>query len=241
MRGRRGFTLAELIIVIVVFAIALSLIVVGARSGRHASNERSSTSSLKTLASAEADFRGNDRDGNKVQDFWTRDVAGLYGVVPVGSTEMIKLIELSVAGADFAAAGTAGLGVTGLEEVDLVHYTVTSPKAGYWFQAMRTDEESLPYRTDTEGGVRQKSWWNHAKFGFYHFPDSFSAGRNVFFINEGNTIFKRSMAGPVKSPSAVPNPAGIVLRVATDALTGTQPAEAWPADAVLKAEYGKLD
>jgi hypothetical protein len=161
--------------------------------------------------------------------------------------EMIKLIELSVAGADFAAAGTAGIGVTGLEEVDPAHYTVTSPKAGYWFQALRTDEESLPYPTNTEGvaqadgTVSRKSWWNHAKFGFCHFPDSFSAGRNVFFINEGNTIFKRSMTGPVKAPSAVPNPAGVVLRVAKDALTGTQPAEAWPADAVLKAEYSKLD
>ena len=57
---------------------------------------------LKTIASAQADFRGNDRDGNGRQDFWRDDIAGLYTIVPVGSQEAIKLIELSVAGADEA-------------------------------------------------------------------------------------------------------------------------------------------
>ena len=243
MRERRGFTLIEVLLVLAILAIVAALIIVGQQSSGRASNERSSTSSLKTLASAQADFRGNDRDGNRIRDFWTADVAGLYGVVPVGSTEMIKLIEVSVAGADFASAGVAALGVEGLEVVDRDRYAVAAPKYGYWYQRMLTDDESLPYQTNTEGVARvdgtlsQKSWWNHSRFGFYAFPDSFSAARDVYFINEGNTIFKRAMNGPVKPPSAAPNPAGIRLRTGKDGLTGSQVPETWPADSVLKAEY----
>lgn len=43
-------------------------------------NERCASASLKTLSQAEADFRGCDGGGNRVDDFWTADVAGLYGV-----------------------------------------------------------------------------------------------------------------------------------------------------------------
>ena len=247
MSDRRGFTLVEVLLTLVILAAVAALIIVNERQGRREYSTRGSSASLKTLASAQADFRGNDRDGNKVQDFWTRDVAGLYGLVPVGSTEMIKLIEISVAGADFAAAGTAAPGAAGLEEVDRNRYIEAAPKAGYWYQRMLTDDAGLPYQTST-GGVEgvdgprtRKTWWNPSKFGFYAFPDSFSAGRNVFFINEGNTIFKRAMNGPVKAPSDTPSPAGVVLRVGKDALIGSQPAEAWPADAVLKVEYSKLD
>ncbi len=37
---------------------------------------------MKTLSAAAEDFRGNDRDGNRIQDFWTADVSGLYGIEP---------------------------------------------------------------------------------------------------------------------------------------------------------------
>jgi len=44
--------------------------------GQRASNERNAMTSLKTLTSAEADLRLNDRDGNHVNDFWTAALAG---------------------------------------------------------------------------------------------------------------------------------------------------------------------
>jgi prepilin-type N-terminal cleavage/methylation domain-containing protein len=236
MRERRGITLVELIVVIVVLAIVAALTLTGLLASRRASNERHAAAVLKTLASGEADFRGNDRDGNKIQDFWTRDVAGLYGVVPVGSQEMIKLIELTIAGADFAAAGVSRLGVTGLEEVDRDRYTPPAPTQGYWLQRMLADETNTSYQTCTSGIIRAdetvslREWWNHAKFGFYAFPDTYAKGRNVFFINEGNTIFKRAMNGPVKPASAVPNATGILLPIGTEGLVGSQPAETWPTD-----------
>jgi prepilin-type N-terminal cleavage/methylation domain-containing protein len=250
MQKRDGFTLIELMIVIAIIAIIAAIAIPGLLSSQRASNERNASASLKTLASAEADFRGNDRDGNKIQDFWTRDVCGLYGLQPVGSSEMIKLIELSVAGSDFAwstsAAGT--LSVTGLAEVPPTTYTVVSPKAGYWYMAMLTDEASNAYATSTNGiqtltgATNTEVSYNHAKFAFISFPDSFSAGRNAFFINEGNTIFKRTMNGPVKTATATASvgPAA-TLSVGTVGLVGSQLAEEWPADAVLKLLYSKLD
>jgi prepilin-type N-terminal cleavage/methylation domain-containing protein len=233
---RKGFTLVELILLVAVVAVVAAIGITGLLSSRRASNERAASSSLKTLASAEADFRGNDRDLNRIQDFWTADVAGLYGVVPVGSTEMIKLIEISTAKADFAAAGVAPLGVTGLAEVDRDAYAAPSPSRGYWFQRMLIDELGSPYQSNTGGVVdpannlSKDSWWNHSKFAFYAFPDTYTAGRNVFILNEGNTIFKRAMNGPVKPRSAVPNPSGVQLLVGPGALVGSQPAETWPSD-----------
>ena len=250
MQKREGFTLIELMIVIAIIAIIAAIAIPGLLSSQRASNERNASASLKTLASAEADFRGNDRDGNKIQDFWAIDVSGLYGVLPVGSSEMIKLIELSVAGADWYPNqdASAALGDTGLGQIPPLTYTVQAPKAGYWYEAMLTDETGTNVyavatngiATLTAGTPTSLEFWNHAKFAFITFPDSFSAGRNAFFINEGNTIFKRALNGAVKSSTVLPG-SQITLSVDTTGLVGSQAAETWPADSVLKLLYSKLD
>ena len=107
MRRTKGFTLIELMIVIAIIAIIAAIAIPGLLSSQRASNERNASSSLKTMATAESDFRSNDRDGNKISDFWTANVAGLYTMtnasVPGSTDTAIKLIELSIAGAD---AGT---------------------------------------------------------------------------------------------------------------------------------------
>lgn len=43
-------------------------------------SERCASTSLKTLAAAEIDFRGCDGGWNHVADFWTADIAGLYAM-----------------------------------------------------------------------------------------------------------------------------------------------------------------
>src|SRR5258706_15614178 len=73
-----GFTLIELMIVIAIIAVIAAIAIPGLLSSQRASNERNASTTLKTLTSAEADFRANDRDGNKGADFWTGDVKGLY-------------------------------------------------------------------------------------------------------------------------------------------------------------------
>ena len=107
-----GFGPVEIIAAVLVVAlIAFVVLPPFLTVGYGGSNERNSSTSLKTLASAEADFRANDRDWNHVNDFWTADVRGLYtltsaavpGASPNNTSDpAIKLIELSVASADAA-------------------------------------------------------------------------------------------------------------------------------------------
>jgi hypothetical protein len=175
-------------------------------------NERAASAALKTLASAEADFRGNDRDGNKIQDFWTGDVAGLYYLKPQGSGEPIKLIEQGVADADPSRPGA-------------------KPYHGYWFIALDNDESGDPYRTETSGwGTEGQLKYNHSKFGFCAYPaEPDVTGQAVFMLNEGNTIFKNTKKkGPIlKWPSEdgedeVPPGAPLpLLKSEADGLKGT--------------------
>ncbi len=132
------------------------------------SNERSASASLKTIAMAQADFRGNDRDGNGVQDYWRADIAGLYLFRTAG--EMIRLIEISVAGAD-------GKPTTPVESI-----AVRSPKAGYWFRALRFKDESAP---------------DPQRFAAIAYPDRPAVGRNFFVVSHDRTIYKKAVAdGP---------------------------------------------
>lgn len=152
--------------------------------GHHHHGERSPSSSLKTLASAQADYRANDRDGNRIQDYWRADVSGLYGVLPVGSTEMIKLVEISVAGADTASTGSSPLGATGPGQVGVSQYAVSAPKAGYWFRALRHAEE-------TPGALDPN------RFAACAYPANYpKGGRLTFILDENNTIFKRDLGRP---------------------------------------------
>ena len=105
-------------IVIAIIAIIAAIAIPGLLSSSRASNERNASSSLKTFATAEADFFSNDRDGNRVSDYWTANVAGLYTMthssIPGSTDDPLKLIELSIAGADtddtvFPAGGENGV------------------------------------------------------------------------------------------------------------------------------------
>jgi hypothetical protein len=127
-------------------------------------NERNAFASLKTIASAQADFRANDRDGNKIQDFWRGDIAGLYTLKPDGSSEAIKLLEVTLAGADAKPI----LPVEGLP---------ASPKAGHWCRALRfKDEKEL----------------DPDRFAAVCYPDTPSAGIYMFLISHENTLYRKT-------------------------------------------------
>lgn len=146
------------------------------RSDNIASNERHASAATKLLASAQADFRGNERDGNGVQDFWTGDVAGLfYRPGPDGAP--LRLIEQGVADADARPLKPLPGGPVAYH--------------GYYFRVMTWDEsetprEPLQKETDkTSGKVHHP-----AKFAFCAYPVKYGVtGRNTYIINEGNTVF----------------------------------------------------
>jgi hypothetical protein len=142
-------------------------------------NEREAASALKTLASAEADFRGNDRDGNRIQDFWMGDVAGLYYF------QNVKLIEKDVADADAKPVRPGA--------------PPPVPRRGYFFVAMEGDDSGMEpevYAQDTNGEPNRGPHFHHSKFGFCAYPSDYPrSGRWTYFINEGNTIFKRDLGG----------------------------------------------
>ena len=156
---------------------------------QRASNERNASASLKTIASAQRDYRSNDRDENRVREFWRGDIAGLYSLLPPGSTEMIKLIELSVAGADAAPLGTSPLGAAGPGQVAQGQYTVPSPKAGYLYRALRHADED-PAALDPN------------RFAACAYPASAGSGKWTFIIDETGTIWRKPGGGP---PDAFPD------------------------------------
>ncbi len=164
----------------------VAIVLPGYLSSRRASNERAASAALKMIASAEADFRTNDREGNGIQDFWTADVAGLAD---------LALLPVEIGKADPSRPGA-------------------QPYRGYWFVAMDLDEEGKPYRQDTGGkGTDGRKLYNHYKFGYCAYPVDPSTGRNMFSVNDGNTILKEPFTG--------------------------EPRRSWPTDAELRNWYSK--
>lgn len=162
-----------------------------ATSGNRVSPERLVASNLKEIATAEADFRGNDRDGNKINDFWTGDVAGLYlirNADPLLPPGPIKQIPLKVAEADAAPIPPGGAG--GLISPLPEGFHPRQPREGYFFQAMTEDsEERLQQVTDEKSGPVHHT----SKFAFCAFPEK--PGRVTFIVNEDNTVWKKDTQG----------------------------------------------
>jgi hypothetical protein len=176
---RRWLPSPEFLVFLGVGVVATAIAIPGLLSSNRASNERNASTALKTLSSAEADYRANDRDLNNVNDFWTGDVSGLYYVKPVGGGPELRLIEESVANADAKPLFVLKNG--------------TIPKAGYLFQALNRDDAFKGsaeeyYKKDTDKSGRKVH--NREKFGFCAFPKSGNDGKYVFTVNENNTVFR---------------------------------------------------
>jgi hypothetical protein len=130
---------------------------------------------LKTIASAQADFRANDRDWNHQNDYWRADLAGLYAVETGG--QAIKLIELSVAAADDRPV------------LSIEKYSIRSPKAGFWYRA-------LPHAGEEIRGPD--------RFAASSFPDRLQPGLyGTYVISESNVVRKK-MLGHARGIEAHP-------------------------------------
>jgi hypothetical protein len=172
-------------------AIVAAIAIPGLLSSQRFANERNASASLKTICTAEMDFRANDRDGNGVNDFWTGDVSGLFCLRPPDAGGPLGLIEISVAAAD-------GAPVMGRVPADRKAGLSTSshPKAGYFFRAMKEDESGEPYGRDTEGRKSLGPYYNLAGFAFCAHPAKYpSSGRQTFIVNEGAVVWKKDTGG----------------------------------------------
>jgi hypothetical protein len=149
---------------------------------------------LKGIAQAQLDFRTQDRADTGRDEFWRTDIAGLYAFIPatvpkefppssqVGRTSYaIKLIELSVAAADDQPMS------------DLTPFCVRSPKAGYWFRAMRHEDEVTR---------------SPDRFAACMFPNDRSSGRWTMIVDEKKVIYYKDL-GSERGPEFFPrDPAG---------------------------------
>lgn len=172
-RRMRGCVIAGVVFLLLCVATIFITDILGSS---RATAARNASTSLKTITSAEADFRSNDRDENLVNDYWVGDVSRLFFMetrkVPM------KLIEWSVACADGAPKET-------------LEYS--APKAGYRYMAMKTDESGAPY---DQGGGR-----NTSKFAFCAYPDEYKppawyrkdvdVTTFTFIVNEDLTMWRK--------------------------------------------------
>jgi hypothetical protein len=148
-------------------------------------NERNASGSLKTLATAEADYRSNDRDFNNVNDFWTADVSGLYRCTG-NKKDAQKLIDLAIAEADAAPSDASCL----------LKHTVDKPKpkAGYFFKAIPKDEKGEAYSKDTDKSGNK--WRNASRFAFCAYPSEYGkTGTMTFILSEENTVWSGDTGG----------------------------------------------
>lgn len=154
-----------------------------------ASNERRAFVVMKTLASGEADFRHNDRDGNKIKDYWVGDVSGLNRyTTPSARSTPAKMIVDGLAEADAAP----------LKADELMPHTVSKPKpmGGYLYIALQG------YRA--KGALQKYHGGNHrntSRFGFAAYPADYpTSGKRTFIINQENRVYARDTGG--KPPEA---------------------------------------
>ncbi len=156
-------------------------------------NERNASTCLKTITTAQADFRSNDRDGNRTMDFYTRDVAGLYALKPAigaaleatagkeGESHAInRLIEPSLAKADTTEDRW---------EYPVLEIKEPEPKSGYFFAALKQCEIGGKVEAYHAGSGR-----NLDMFGYIAYPAEYGVtGKLTLIVNEDNTIWMKDV------------------------------------------------
>jgi hypothetical protein len=156
-------------------------------------NERMARWSLRTLVTAQSDFRSNDRDGNGIPDFWTQDVAGLSGLKPgtfkgaaaepaTVENEMLKLIEPALAKADATESRW---------DYPVFALKAPEPKTGYLFAALKhfeSDGKAEPYNP---GNGRHPD-----RYGFVAYPSEYGGSdRLTFIVSEENVAWCQDLMG----------------------------------------------
>ncbi|HVE42207.1 MAG TPA: hypothetical protein VNM14_20150 [Planctomycetota bacterium] len=163
----------------------LVLIILGAGVGtpmllksRREARIRDLYGALREMASIQSDYFRNDRDGNRIMDFWTGDLASLQVVRSARDGSELRLLRPSLARADTMPI--------------LPPSTAPESFEGYLFRALDKDNNRPDwiYRVDTDGSGRKVH--NTERFGICAHPEEGGADRPIFIINEYHTIWHRS-------------------------------------------------
>lgn len=136
-------------------------------AGAHGVAQGFSTGALlRVLASVQADFREQDRDGNGKKDFWRQDVAGLYASKGADGS-LLRLIPIEDAAADDRPSKP------------YASLPSRAPVWGYWLRALRHAGEA---GADPD------------RFAFCSFPDDHPRhGRYTFIVDEGGRVFMKDL------------------------------------------------
>jgi len=199
--NRSGFAFVDLVAITVLVTGIAALSAPVFLAGSRVSNERAAVASLAAITAAQADLRSNDHDGNRVMDFWTADLFGLYGMIPLEGVAIIvpkdsdsagnylKLLEPSLAAAD----GRTDQALYGNAEF-ASSIGLGSPRRGYVFRALHnevTGGTATTLLNDTDGAAQFYGPCHDCdRFAYIAFPVSLKSGRAAYVINEDNTVWK---------------------------------------------------
>jgi hypothetical protein len=151
----------------------------GAEPAGPAGNEFIAQLSLQLIRQAQETFKNSDSDRNNAADYWTRDLAGLYGLKD-GSGQAVFLIDPQTAQADPDGAPRYGL--------------TPAPKNGYFYKAMTTDPDGQTYQADEDKDG--SAFTNKAKYGITAWPAQYGpGGRHTFILGETGKVWKKDTQG----------------------------------------------
>lgn len=208
MRLRRHagrVTLAELILICVILFVIGALAIPNWAVSRQKAAEARAQTALKSIVTAQGVWRQGDFDRNGSQDYWTPDIAGLYGVQQSAGKPRAA-IDADTAAMDAAPAAT----YPGLQSHD--------DSGGYALIAMTTDENKSPYvepgqASMTAAPLAGRVATNTSKYGFCAYPTgSIGNAATQFIVNEEGVVYRvEGLAAPVVPFSSVFPPTPLPL------------------------------
>ena len=169
-------------------------------------NDRNASATLRTLATAEADFRANDRDANRVNDFWVADVSGLYRIDAGGSIRLIEQADALADAKPCVPLDKEGLlpGAAKEHASKLVAMGKPAPKAGYWFAVIEKYQAEKGAEKGAEIRYNDGNGRSSAKFGLCAYPAEYGkTGKRTFILNEENSVWAKDTGG--KPPDVFPS------------------------------------